>query len=157
MMSYKCYCIVPVCEAPRLINVLVFVVQVIEVVNPCNPSPCGSNALCKERNGAGSCVCMPEYFGDPYINCRPECMQNSDCSHDKSCMNRKCVDPCIGTCGINAECRVTNHYPICTCTPGYTGNPLQLCHIIPTASKNSFAYCVNDYSLNLTRLSCTFI
>ena len=28
-------------------------------------------------------------------------------------MQQKCRDPCPGLCGANAECRVTNHNPIC--------------------------------------------
>ncbi|KAL1140438.1 hypothetical protein AAG570_000370 [Ranatra chinensis] len=97
---------------------------------PCNPSPCGANAVCKERNGAGSCTCLPEYFGDPYTGCRPECVINSDCDRSKACINNKCKDPCPGTCGINAECRVANHAPSCTCLQGYSGNPLRSCLLI---------------------------
>jgi hypothetical protein len=96
--------------------------------DPCNPSPCGANAICKERNGAGACVCMREFFGDPYTGCRPECVLNTDCSRDKACVNNKCKNPCIGTCGINAECRVINHAPSCSCYPGYIGDPLNACH-----------------------------
>lgn len=102
---------------------------------PCNPSPCGANAICKERNGAGSCICLPEYFGDPYTGCRPECVTNSDCDRSKACVNNKCRDPCPGTCGLNAECSVINHTPSCTCLPGYTGNPITACHMPPPPSK----------------------
>lgn len=102
--------------------------------NPCNPSPCGANAICKEQNGAGSCTCIPEYFGDPYTGCRPECITNTDCSKDKACLNNKCKDPCPGTCGINAECRVYNHGPTCFCFEGYTGNAATACHLIPIST-----------------------
>lgn len=94
---------------------------------PCTPSPCGSNAVCKERNGAGSCSCIPEYSGDPYVECRPECVMNSECPRNRACINNKCVDPCPGTCGLNALCSVVNHSPTCTCVPGYVGNPLSAC------------------------------
>lgn len=97
--------------------------------NPCYPSPCGSNAICKEHNNAGSCTCLPEYYGDPYVSCRPECVTNSDCSREKTCINNKCKDPCIGACGVNAECRVVNHSPSCICLPGYEGNPTVSCHL----------------------------
>lgn len=103
--------------------------------DPCNPSPCGSNAICKERNGAGSCTCLKEYFGDPYVGCRPECVTNSDCDKSKACSNNKCVDPCPGTCGINAECLVVNHVPSCSCIPGYTGEPTLQCLIIEPSKK----------------------
>lgn len=95
--------------------------------NPCQPSPCGANAVCKERNGAGSCTCLPEYTGDPYTGCRPQCVTNSDCDRSKACFNNKCKDPCPGACGVNAECRAINHAPSCYCLPGYTGNALKSC------------------------------
>lgn len=101
---------------------------------PCNPSPCGSNAICTEKNGAGSCKCPPDYIGDPYVSCKPECVRNSDCSYSKACINKKCKNPCTGTCGLNAECQVFNHQPTCTCLIGYTGDPLNSCHI-PQLSK----------------------
>jgi len=99
--------------------------------NPCSPSPCGANAICKERNGAGSCSCISEFFGDPYTGCRPECVMNSDCAKNLACINNKCTDPCPGICGINAECHVINHSPTCSCLHGYTGNALQSCNLIP--------------------------
>jgi len=103
---------------------------------PCQPSPCGSNAICRERNGAGSCSCQPQYFGDPYTGCRPECVLSSDCAKDRACINNRCSDPCPGTCGINAQCRVINHVPSCSCLPGYTGDSLRSCSPIPAARKN---------------------
>lgn len=99
-------------------------------IDVCNPSPCAANAVCRERNGVGSCTCMSNYFGDPYVNCKPECMQNSECSYDKACVNNKCVDACAinGICGSFAECRVVNHAPMCHCIAGYTGNPSVKCY-----------------------------
>lgn len=105
--------------------------------DPCNPSPCGANAICKERNGAGSCICLPEYQGDPYTGCRPECVLNTDCPRDRACVNNKCRDPCPGTCGLNAECHVSNHAPSCSCLSGYIGNPLVSCHQPPQSKNNS--------------------
>jgi hypothetical protein len=105
----------------------------IEIYRPCNPSPCGANAICKEQNGAGSCTCMKNYYGDPYISCRPECIQNSDCDRTKSCVNTKCVDPCVGACGLNAICKVSNHIPHCTCLSGYEGNAQQICRQVETS------------------------
>lgn len=102
-----------------------------EPLNVCHPSPCGANAICKERNGAGSCTCLPEYYGDPYSGCKPECVLNTDCPKTKACVNNKCVDPCPGVCGLNAECNVINHSPSCSCIPGYTGDPLTACHEPP--------------------------
>lgn len=95
---------------------------------PCARNPCGINAQCKELNGAGSCSCIPNYYGDPYVQCRPECMMNNECPMHKACINMKCRDPCPGVCGSNAVCSVVNHSPICTCINGYKGNPFESCN-----------------------------
>lgn len=60
-------------------------------------------------------------------NCRPECVISAECAQDKACLNNKCVDPCPGTCGQNARCQVLNHNPICSCSPGFTGDPFLQC------------------------------
>lgn len=92
--------------------------------DPCNPSPCGSNAQCN----AGTCTCLPEYQGDPYVGCRPECVLNSDCPRDKACLRSKCVNPCsLDACAQNAICEVINHVPMCRCPPGFEGNALVQC------------------------------
>lgn len=101
-----------------------------EILNPCSPSPCGPNSLCRELAGVGACQCLDGYFGNPYDGCRPECIVNSDCPLNKACSRLKCVDPCPGTCGINAYCQINDHMPNCVCQAGYTGNPFNHCSII---------------------------
>lgn len=91
--------------------------------DPCNPSPCGSNALCNN----GICTCIPEYQGDPYSICRPECVLNNECPQNKACIRNKCMDPCPGTCGQNALCDVYNHIPMCRCPQGMNGNAFIEC------------------------------
>lgn len=98
---------------------------------PCNPSPCGSNAECTDRNGAASCRCIQDYFGDPYVACRPECTINAECPSNKACSRLHCVDPCPGLCGTNAQCRVINHIPTCTCIDRYEGDPFSSCRLRP--------------------------
>ena len=105
----------------------------IEVVQPCNPSPCGINAECSENRGAASCRCILDYVGNPYVECKPECTVNSECPRDKACINNKCGDPCPGVCGVHATCSVTNHVPLCKCDPGYTGNAFVSCTRITTS------------------------
>ena len=112
--------------------------RVTRPVEPCNPSPCGSNARCSERNRAAACQCIPEYFGDPYVACRPECIVNSDCPSNKACQRNKCIDPCPGTCGINAQCNVKNHIATCTCLEGYIGDPFVSCRLKPLIGKKQF-------------------
>jgi hypothetical protein len=106
------------------------VVYYPEIPMPCNPSPCGENAICREKNGVGSCSCMPDFYGDPNIQCRPECITNNDCDTSKACVHKKCSDPCVGMCGANSVCRVINHTPRCNCIEGYTGNPQRQCYEI---------------------------
>lgn len=94
--------------------------------NPCIPSPCGPYSQCRVINNHAVCSCQNNYIGTPPA-CRPECMVSSECAQDKACVNQKCVDPCPGTCGLNARCQVVNHNPICSCSPGYTGDPFVRC------------------------------
>lgn len=102
-----------------------------EIQNPCEPSPCGANAICTQRNGAGACSCIEDYQGNPYEGCRPECVLSSDCPTDKACIRNKCKDPCPGVCGSNANCAVVNHVPTCTCITGYVGDPFSACRMPP--------------------------
>ena len=103
------------------------------VVNedPCYPDPCGLNAQCRPKGNTASCTCPPNYQGNPYVECKPECQVNSDCPYDKACLSQKCKDPCPGSCGAGADCRVVSHNPICSCPPGYTGDPLESCRPAP--------------------------
>lgn len=96
------------------------------VINPCQPSPCGPNAQCRDINGSPSCSCLPEFIGQP-PNCRPECVSNSECPYNLACIGQKCKDPCPGVCGQNAECRVVSHTPNCVCLANYVGNPFIAC------------------------------
>lgn len=118
-------------------------IQIFEATRPCEPSPCGSNALCRELNGAGSCQCLPNYFGNPYDGCRPECVLNSDCPSNRACIQSKCEDPCPGRCGQNAECRVISHLPSCNCHSGYSGDPYSYC-VINQISRR-LQLCLNRY------------
>lgn len=75
-----------------------------------------------------ACSCIQGYVSSP-PNCRPECTINSECSGNQACINQKCRDPCPGSCGINAKCAVVNHNAVCSCNPGYTGDPFKGCSI----------------------------
>lgn len=101
---------------------------------PCNPSPCGPNSICREVNDQAVCTCAPEYLGTPPL-CRPECLISSDCPQNQACLNQKCRDPCIGTCGTQAICLVVNHNPVCSCPERYTGNPFIRCEISKKMNK----------------------
>lgn len=118
---------------PKLVLIWCILVTptTLERPTPCIPSPCGPNAICKEQNNAGSCSCLPDYIGNPYEGCRPECILNSDCPPQFACLQNKCKDPCPGTCGLNAECHVVNHLASCTCHNEYTGDPFNFCSPVP--------------------------
>lgn len=107
--------------------------------NPCQPSPCGPNAICQVSGDGPSCSCLPDYTGSP-PNCRPECVSNSECASHLACMNLKCRDPCPGSCGANAECRVVSHTPTCVCLAGYTGDPFTQCVV----QQCKGAYCLRS-------------
>lgn len=94
--------------------------------NPCLPSPCGPYSICRVINDRPVCSCNVGYIGSP-PTCRPECIVNSECPLDKACINKKCDDPCPGTCGYNAHCKVINHSPVCSCPIGYIGDPFNRC------------------------------
>lgn len=40
-----------------------------------------------------------------------------------------CQDPCTigGICGVNTQCHASDHKAICSCIPGYNGDPLRQC------------------------------
>lgn len=111
---------------------------------PCNPSPCGPNSVCRPVGSEPVCSCKSGYEGVP-PECRPECISSSECPPSKACVNQKCQDPCPGACGRDAQCRVVNHSPICVCPSGWTGDPITGCRIIP--SKHVHQTLINKSSL----------
>jgi hypothetical protein len=94
--------------------------------DPCIPSPCGLNNKCRNINGKATCTCLPPNIDGPN-GCRPECVVSSECPVNLACVNKKCIDPCPGICGINARCETINHSPICSCSPNETGDPFVRC------------------------------
>lgn len=104
--------------------------------NPCQPSPCGPNSQCQVVNGLPSCSCLENFILSP-PNCRPECTSNSDCQSQMACINMRCRDPCIDSCGVDAECRVVSNIPNCFCPPGFTGDPFTQC--VPQTRKISLS------------------
>lgn len=118
-----------------------------QIVDPCLPSPCGPYSECRAINGAPSCSCRSMYIGSP-PNCRPECTTDSDCGNSFACIKQKCIDPCPGSCGFGATCRVVNHVPSCTCLDGYIGNPFTECRLKPLQCKKE----INEFYLFLTVL-----
>lgn len=110
-----------------------------EVVDACVPNPCGNFGQCNNVRGSSVCHCLPNYYGTPPY-CRPECSVNSDCPNTKSCSNERCIDPCPGSCGMDAVCNVINHVPNCACKPGYEGDAFVRCRPIVVAVRPSKLY-----------------
>lgn len=99
--------------------------------NPCDPSPCGPNSRCLiSSHGYATCSCLPGYRGAPPL-CKPECIVSTECPLTETCISQKCVNPCVGTCGVYALCYVMNHNPICSCPPGHVGDPFVMCVLPP--------------------------
>lgn len=107
-------------------------------VNPCKPSPCGPNSICSISQGRPVCSCNPGFLGRPPY-CNAECRINSECALDRACRNGQCSNPCAGTCGNLARCRVVNHNPRCSCPEGYDGDANVGC--IPEESKGELEWC----------------
>lgn len=126
-------------------------------VNPCNPSPCGQNSVCRTVNDQAVCICMPEFIGTP-PNCRPECVINSECPLNRACVNQKCVDPCPNPCGANTDCKIVNHSPICACRAGFTGDPFTQCLLTPSKETISFLpSTILFYKLLLLKINNSFV
>lgn len=101
-----------------------FLVQ--DPVNPCATAVCGPNSQCREINGQPICSCVPTFVGTPPA-CRPECVVSAECPQNEACVKQKCVNPCIGACGLRATCQVINHNPVCACAPRHSGDPFVAC------------------------------
>lgn len=114
-------------SSKRLRKVLVQEVQDIKDVCSLSPSVCGPFSQCKDFGDIPICSCLPGYLGHP-PNCKPECLLDDECPSIKSCLDQKCVDVCADkTCGLNAECLVIRHVPLCFCLPEHSGDPFIEC------------------------------
>lgn len=115
-------------------------------LNPCIPTPCGPNSDCRPSPHSDEqpvCSCLPNYIGQAPF-CRPECTSSSECRPSNACINQRCQDPCQGSCGSFTTCVVNNHRPICSCLPGYTGDPFTEC-----APESKIYYTNNIRSIKL--------
>jgi hypothetical protein len=60
----------------------------------------------------------------PAVPEQPQCRLDSDCSDSDKCIRSHCVQACqVDMCGVNAVCNSHGHRAICSCPPGYEGNP----------------------------------
>ena len=58
-----------------------------------------------------------------------ECLSDDDCIAHEACFGGVCANPCKieGICARYALCHVEDHRELCTCPPGFTGNPKLNC------------------------------
>lgn len=121
------------------------------VTNPCQPSPCGTNADCSVRGDRPVCSCRAGYRGDPYTNCESNPCDQSPCGINAECQSTgsraickcptgfngdpfvRCNDnPCEQQpCGANADCTAQNGRAVCRCRDGYEGDPFTQCVLNP--------------------------
>ena len=110
-----------------------------EKTDPCYPSPCRQNGICRVVSN-GNAICH-----------YPECVQNEDCHPNKACFNQMtCGDPCVNACGENALCNVINHKAVCSCPRGYIGSPFVQCSK-PREPPLPKPECVSDDECELSR------
>lgn len=59
------------------------------------------------------------------------CEWDSECLDMEACYNGVCEDLCglANLCAPSARCHVVKHRPVCTCPPGYQGNPALKCFL----------------------------
>ena len=130
-------------------------------------SPCGREAICKNKLGSFTCTCPSGTSGDAYAGaCLPvklQCTSDGQCRENEKCSGGECVclppffidnrdgnrcrSPCDQfRCGLNAECTPTNP-PQCLCKAGFTGNPLTGCGDVDECRDNPCgpnARCLNE-------------
>ncbi|XP_022241756.1 fibrillin-1-like [Limulus polyphemus] len=124
----------------------------LQCINPCDsPTACGTNAQCQPVDHQPFCTCLPNYTGDPRVECNKVdciidsncgateicqnykciegCRSDNSCPPDMTCIRRKCEDPCqfSAACGAHAICKTEAHTLLCSCPVGFSGNPLLEC------------------------------
>ena len=73
------------------------------------------------------CACPDGYHATQDGGCdvlppiKTGCEADDECDNPLACINAICKDPCA--CGRNAQCDIVEHRPVCTCKPGFYGDP----------------------------------
>ncbi|XP_063706044.1 stabilin-2-like [Culicoides brevitarsis] len=88
----------------------------------------GADCIGYDGLHSAECQCPKNYRGNPYKRCEPECYVDEECPFNKPfCQNGRCFDPCLVSCGKNANCFVKDKKVACVCPPGTEGNPMFRC------------------------------
>lgn len=100
-------------------------------VSACDNRPCAPNTMCSTNKHKRICSCLPHSKGDPYnhgcdqLYSGPYCDNDAECADHQICVEKICVNACDhqSLCGTNTSCVAENHFSICRCLPGLTGDP----------------------------------
>lgn len=104
-------------------------------INPCSQGHiCTPDQQCRVLDTLPlrtiMCQCPADTITDTSGRCRaieyekPQCTNDLDCADADKCIRGSCVEACkVDVCGVNALCNSLAHQALCTCAPGYTGNP----------------------------------
>lgn len=127
-------------------------------VPACAPdgTSCGTSANCYGIQHRAVCECPPGLVGNPQVACSlVTCKSDSDCPSDRSCINKKCVNPCAQSkeCVEPAICVPLNHKADCACPPGYLGSVATGCELPKAGCRSdsecpSQQACINDRCIN---------
>lgn len=110
-------------------------------VDACSKVQCGPNALCVAENHRSTCICAPDYIGNPgdlSLGCQleetkniPGCKSDDECEFGTICSvdihgQQKCISPCeTVACGSNEVCQLDiGGHPTCACKREYIWNPV---------------------------------
>ena len=99
--------------------------------DPCTVGrPCPPTFTCTPQNHFPQCSCIRGIANLTSRSCDvPLCTSSINCPDHLVCYQGKCVDLCeiIKPCGINANCEIIDHNPICSCDRTLTGDPYIKC------------------------------
>lgn len=90
-----------------------------------------------------TCTCPEGYIVDQYGKCitlppvKTGCETDLECDPNTACINAVCKDPCA--CGLNADCSIVDHKPVCTCKPNFYGDPKVECVTVGCTSDSECA------------------
>jgi len=155
-------------------------VLVSRVSGQCSPTPCGIHTTC-EVNAGGAAVCRCEAGwdhapGSNTIEGCPNRISQSQPAAPRVVNNRlggsvgaigilrqqprqqAPSDPCIPSpCGAQADCRSTGNRAVCSCPPGYEGDPYTGCTADPCSQSpcGDNAICERNGEEQLTTTSRT--
>ena len=92
-------------------------------------SICVNGTSCKEAFKHNAvCECENGFYGSVSTGCHPQvCYSSRGCYDGKVCIDGACTDPCDGTCGSNAHCKVDGLIAVCSCNQGQLGSPFEKC------------------------------